>query len=203
MQQKGQKSRMLAVLFLYALPLSLPFLLPAPRHAPVDDDSSRTTAALSDAESQTPRMIEKVDAAVLASVAMPDPAVSGQNRCLAQAIYFEARSETVEGQVAVAQVVLNRVTNPRYPSTICDVVFQNEWRRHRCQFSFACDGRSDNPAEAGAWRQARQVAQLLLTHEVRDQTASATHYHATYVRPYWADRLEATGQVGRHVFYRE
>ena len=194
---------MLAVLFLYALPLSLPLLLPAPIHNPVGDDNSRYAAALGDAGSRAPRTIEKVDAAVLASVAVPDPAVKGQPRCLAQAIYFEARSETVEGQVAVAQVVLNRVTNPRYPSTICDVVFENERRRHRCQFSFACDGRSDNPAEAGAWRQARQVAQLLLTHEVRDQTASATHYHANYVKPYWADRLEATGQVGRHVFYRE
>lgn len=123
-------------------------------------------------------------------------------KCLAQAIYFEARSEPIEGQAAVAEVVLNRVQDKRFPNTVCGVVFQNENWRHRCQFSFACDGRSDRPRERQSWQQARKIAAVVLAGVENDMTNAATHYHAVYVQPGWAQRLERTVQVGQHVFYR-
>lgn len=122
--------------------------------------------------------------------------------CLALAVYFEARSEPIAGQKAVAEVVLNRVQDKRFPGTVCGVVFQNEKWRHRCQFSFACDGRSDRPRERRPWEQARRVAAFVAAGIAQQMTGTATHYHATYVRPSWAKRLERTVQVGRHVFYR-
>ncbi len=124
-------------------------------------------------------------------------------RCLAQAVYFEARSEPFEGQVAVAYVILNRVKDRRYPNSICEVVFQNEKRRHSCQFSFACDGLSDNPYEMAAWNVARRVAGGTLKNASSDVTAHSTHYHAKYVNPRWAKSLQPTIQVGSHIFYRE
>ncbi|NQV20067.1 MAG: cell wall hydrolase, partial [Rhodospirillales bacterium] len=116
-------------------------------------------------------------------------------KCLAQAIYFEARSEPIEGQAAVAEVVLNRVQDKRFPNTVCGVVFQNEKWRHRCQFSFACDGRSDRPRERKSWQQARKIAAVVLAGAEDDMTNAATHYHAVYVQPGWAQRLERTVQV--------
>ena len=123
--------------------------------------------------------------------------------CLATAIYFEARGESYRGQVAVAQVVLNRVKDYRYPDTICGVVFQNQSRRNSCQFSFACDGIPETINDRQSWAQAEDIAgrftsgQLYLT-EVGD----ATHYHATYVRPAWAPRMTKVTQIGLHVFYK-
>lgn len=121
--------------------------------------------------------------------------------CLAQAIYFEARSEPVEGQLAVAQVVLNRVENRRYPNSICGVVFQNERMRNRCQFSFACDGKSDNPREARAWELAARISYIAMSQNWHDITSKATHYHADYVDPYWAKSMEKTASYGQHLFY--
>lgn len=123
--------------------------------------------------------------------------------CLATAIYFEARGESIDGQVAVGKVILNRVADKRYPSTICGVVFQNERWRNRCQFSFACDGQSDKPLEREAWMMARRIANLVKASWVPDTSGAATHYHATYVSPRWRTALKQTVQVGQHVFYRE
>lgn len=134
---------------------------------------------------------------------VPSAALDPPIRCLAQAIYFEARGETFEGQMAVAQVVMNRVADPRYPAKICAVVFQNADRRHRCQFSFACDGKSDRARNRRAWHRALGLARLVATGPLRDLTAAATHYHADYVAPYWAGRLDQTVKIGRHQFYRE
>jgi len=123
--------------------------------------------------------------------------------CLAQAVYFEARSEPYEGQVAVAHVIMNRVESARYPDNICGVVFQNEHMRHMCQFSFACDGLSDNPYEMTAWQQAMDIVGAVLAKRYQDITGRSTHYHAEYVQPYWADAMQPTLQVGQHIFYRE
>ena len=125
----------------------------------------------------------------------------GQSRCLAQAIYFEARSEPVEGQLAVAQVVMNRVKNRHYPNSICGVVFQNERMRNRCQFSFACDGKSDNPREARAWDLAERISYVAMSENWKDITNQATHYHADYVQPYWIKSMEKTASYGQHLFY--
>ncbi len=128
--------------------------------------------------------------------------------CLAQAIYFEARGEPVEGWEAVGQVVINRVRDKRYPGRICDVVFQGEYRRHRCQFSFACDGVSDRPYDKDSWQAVYKLSGKLLTRGVASQTVSpivgtATHYHADYVVPHWSSSLTPIRKIGRHIFYRE
>lgn len=139
----------------------------------------------------------------VASVSKQELAVSEQYRCLAQAVYFEARGESSLGQMAVAHVVLNRVRDRRYPNTICAVVFQNDHRRHRCQFSFACDGQSDRARNLKAWASALKVSLKTLAGVTEDMTLASTHYHATYVSPYWASHLKPTVQFGQHLFYRE
>ena len=126
-----------------------------------------------------------------------------EQRCLAEAIYFEARSEPEAGQAAVAQVVLNRVNSGLYPSTVCGVVYQNRNRHLACQFSFACEDRSLRITEPDSWRQAVRVAR-----QVTDGTTyladigDATHYHANYVRPFWAKRLKRMDRIGHHIFYK-
>lgn len=130
-------------------------------------------------------------------------AVAGQYRCLAQAVYFEARGEPQAGQQAIAHVVMNRLRDGRYPSTICGVVYQNQSLANRCQFSFACDGKSDRPNNKWAWRQSLKVAFEVLTGESKDATRSSTHFHATYVEPSWTSSLKQTVRVGQHIFYQE
>jgi spore germination cell wall hydrolase CwlJ-like protein len=143
---------------------------------------------------------------ILSGLTVPPAAMvpineDGEHTCLAQAIYFEARGEPFEGQLAVAQVVMNRVDDSRYPDTVCGVVFQNEHRRHRCQFSFACDGKSDKARNRAAWRQAQKVAAMVISLDLRDVTDNATHYHADYVKPKWSRILPQTKAIGRHLFY--
>jgi hypothetical protein len=129
--------------------------------------------------------------------------VGSEERCLAEAVYFEARSESEEGQAAVAQVVLNRVKSGLYPSTICGVVFQNRNRYKACQFSFACEGRSLRITEQPAWDRARRVADEVLNGKIYlAEVGGATHYHANYVRPRWAKRLKKMDVIGRHIFYK-
>ena len=128
--------------------------------------------------------------------------LAAADRCLAQAIYFEARGEPFEGRMAVAQVIRNRVADRRYPNDVCGVVFQNAHRRHACQFSFACDGRSDEPRDMTAWRDAVDLAKLVNEGGLRDLTSAATHYHADYVAPDWGKAFDATVTIGRHLFYR-
>ncbi|MCW6506459.1 cell wall hydrolase [Lichenifustis flavocetrariae] len=124
-------------------------------------------------------------------------------RCLAEAVYFEARSEPEEGQAAVAQVVLNRVMSGLYPTTICGVVFQNQQRRNACQFSFACEGHALHVNESDAWTQAARVAREVLDGATYvSDVGVATHYHANYVQPGWARRLVKMDKIGRHIFYK-
>ena len=140
-------------------------------------------------------------------VANPVPNASrsaAEKRCLAEGIYFEARSEPIRGQLAVAQVVVNRLKNPAYPDSICGVVYQNRQYRNACQFSFACDGIREVIRDYSAWETAQQLAAAVLDGEAIyiDEIGSATHYHATYVRPNWARSMERMAQIGVHVFYR-
>ena len=126
-----------------------------------------------------------------------------EQRCLAAGVYFEARGESVKGQAAVAQVILNRVKNPRYPNTVCGVVYQNDDWRNRCQFSFACDGIKDRINEPSHWRKAKEVAYAVASGEIYlPEVGSATHYHATYVKPRWARTMEKMKKIGTHIFYR-
>jgi spore germination cell wall hydrolase CwlJ-like protein len=124
--------------------------------------------------------------------------------CLAKAIYFEARSESLRGQMAVAQVVLNRVKDPRFPNTICGVVYQGAERRNACQFSFACDGKSDMPTHRRAWAQARRLAARAMKGQIRlRELEGVAFYHADYVRPRWAGFKRKVTRIGRHIFYRD
>jgi len=126
-----------------------------------------------------------------------------EEMCLAQAVYFEARGEPLIGQVAIAEVILNRIVDKRYPDTACGVVFQNQHRRHKCQFSFACDGQSDRPRNTRSWEKALKVVALVMEGERSGIAKRATHYHASYVTPRWSAHLDKLGQVGSHIFYRE
>ncbi|WP_025898484.1 cell wall hydrolase [Sneathiella glossodoripedis] len=140
--------------------------------------------------------------ATLASVDLFERVFTRQELCLAQAVYFEARGEPLIGQVAIAEVVLNRVVSSRYPDTACEVVFQNQHLKNRCQFSFACDGKSDRPKDIRAWEQSLKVVALVMAGERSGVARSATHYHASYVAPRWRTALDKVGEVGRHIFYR-
>jgi spore germination cell wall hydrolase CwlJ-like protein len=123
--------------------------------------------------------------------------------CMATAIYFEARGESYRGQVAVGQVVLNRVSHRLYPSTICGVVFQNQNKRNACQFSFACDGIPERVTEKKAWDQANEIAkEVIAGNEYLTEVGHSTHYHATYVYPHWAPRMKKNTKIGMHVFYQ-
>jgi spore germination cell wall hydrolase CwlJ-like protein len=124
-------------------------------------------------------------------------------RCLANAIYFEARSEPVRGQMAVAQVVLNRVFSGVYPDDVCSVVYQNAHRRLACQFTFACDGKSKAITDRGSWGRAMRIARQTLDGQIYlPEVGKSTHYHATYVSPTWARTMHRLVRHGVHNFYR-
>jgi spore germination cell wall hydrolase CwlJ-like protein len=124
-------------------------------------------------------------------------------KCLAQAVYFEARNEAVRGQQAVAQVVLNRVFSPYYPKDICSVVYQNAHRHLSCQFTFACDGKPETIRERGAWARASRIAKQTLNAQVwLPEVDKATHYHASYVHPRWVRDMKVMVRYGIHTFYR-
>jgi spore germination cell wall hydrolase CwlJ-like protein len=126
-------------------------------------------------------------------------------KCLATAIYFEARGEPERGQLAVAQVVLNRLKNPAYPNTVCGVVYQNKNKRNRCQFSFACDGIKDRITDMRSWGSAQALAKKVLNDNrtmFQADVGTSTHYHANYVRPRWARHMKKMQKIGRHIFYK-
>ena len=135
--------------------------------------------------------------------------------CLALNTYHEAKNQSLVGQVATAQVVMNRVEDNRFPNTICEVVKQGPTRtswedpkkeypiKHRCQFSWYCDGKSDVPKNEKAWKKAQDYAYLVLYNRIAiDITEGATHYHATYVKPSWAKTKTRTTRIESHIFYR-
>jgi hypothetical protein len=124
-------------------------------------------------------------------------------RCLATAIYWESRSEPLRGQEAVAQVILNRVFSPFYPNDVCGVIYQNANRHLSCQFTFACDGKRKVINERGAWARANRIAKQTLNGKIYvEAVAKSTHYHATYVHPYWTREMRKMVRFGIHNFYR-
>lgn len=126
-----------------------------------------------------------------------------QVRCLAQNIYFEARGESLRGQLGVAHVVMNRVEDHRFPSTICDVIREGgETRLGACQFSWWCDGQSDRPTDLAAWKRSFEVALQIFFGRTADPTLGALWYHADYVRPAWGRTYVLGPRIGRHLFYR-
>ena len=135
-------------------------------------------------------------------MASRDPATFDRSlQCLTEAIYYEARSESEDGQRAVAQVVLNRVRHPAYPSTVCGVVYQGSERTTGCQFSFTCTGVMGPITEPAAWDRARAIAAAALRGSVYRRVGLAVNYHTTAIHPYWASSLVTQTIVGAHIFY--
>jgi len=130
-----------------------------------------------------------------------DAALKNALHCLTEAIYYEAANESVAGKRGVAQVILNRVAHPAYPASVCGVVYQG-WNEPVCQFSYTCDGSLARRPVERLWRQSAIVAKAALAGYVEKSVGTATHYHADYVLPFWAYRLEKVHVEGRHIFYR-
>lgn len=133
---------------------------------------------------------------------MKRPDAAAELACLTEAVYFEARGESINGQIAVAEVILNRAESPIFPNTVCGVIKQGAENLNRCQFSYKCDGDPEYMTERKAMKRAADVAILIMKGERRALSGNATHYHADYVDPYWASKLEKTATVGTHIFYR-
>lgn len=140
-----------------------------------------------------------------AQSAPSDPAADNRARaltCLAQAISYEAGNESIAGQEAVAQVILNRLRHPAYPKSVCGVVYQGATRKTGCQFTFTCDGSLRRPRSAQSMAQAHLIAERVLAGGTSAIVGGATHYHADYVSPYWAPSLVKIATIGAHIFYR-
>jgi spore germination cell wall hydrolase CwlJ-like protein len=166
----------------------------APTTRPADPTAAAKAAIAPVA--QAPRDLTiRYDAAWLAQ--QPAPTGGEDWQCLRKAIYFEARGESIKGQFAVAEVILNRVQSRRFPGTVCGVVHQSG------QFSFMFDGISDTMRDRGAIDRAGRIARLMLDGAPRSLTSGATYFHTTGVRPSWARRFERTAQIGAHLFYHQ
>ncbi|MBS0386398.1 MAG: cell wall hydrolase [Proteobacteria bacterium] len=166
---------------------------------------ARGTATLFDSADSRALLVS----AVLRGPSAPQPATPAQpainvreHNCLAEAIYYEARGETQQGQVAVAEVVMNRVHSPFYPKSICAVVYQGSDRDTGCQFTFTCDGSLAAHPRGRAWIQAQHLATAVMSGYTRPITQHATHYHTNAIDPRWSSMLIETTTIGSHVFYR-
>ena len=145
--------------------------------------------------------------ALVGDLVAPTPAAAGVDvsrelECLALTIYFEARGEPDEGKIAVGHVVMNRASHPLFPRKVCEVVQQGgDKLRFHCQFTWWCDGRSDQPTDWRAWEKSKALARPIYWDYSRDPTAGALWYHADYARPQWRSDLSRGAKIGRHVFY--
>jgi len=154
-------------------------------------------------------MLFSASTAQATQVNLYDEEMYPQAYCMALNIYYEARGSNLADRAAVANVVLNRVQDTRYPNTVCEVVYQGRqdtngnMLRNQCQFSWYCDGRSDIPQNTDLWIDAQMLAyQIIHENKFRGLAEGATHYHATYVSPRWANDLQLVGRIGAHIFYR-
>jgi spore germination cell wall hydrolase CwlJ-like protein len=181
---------MFATRLVLALACTLSFSVPS-----LADNRGQSTAK------STGDLVLRYETAWLAERPMPE--IRDQAQCLTEAIYFEARGEPVQGQFAVAEVILNRVEAAEFPSSVCGVVRQGARSGGACQFSYACDGNSLRMHERDAHRQAAKIADLMLRGAPRALTDGATYFHARHVNPRWARVFARTAQIGAHVFYRK
>lgn len=132
------------------------------------------------------------------------PAASGDEHfeCLAEALYFEARGETVRGQFAVAEVIMNRVASSKFPNSLCGVINQGTGRKYQCQFTYTCDGYAEIISEKRAYEQVAKVARAVMDGHGGELTDGAMFYHTTGVSPRWSRKFTKTAQIGVHIFYR-
>lgn len=166
----------------------------------LDTLSKLPRAISSDATGKNALSEEVFTRAWLAS--QPKPKGTSEFRCLAEALYFEARGETVKGQFAVAEVIRNRVKSSRFPNSYCAVINQGTGRKHQCQFSYTCDGRPEIVSEPAAFALVSKVARATIDGKSPDITNGATFYHTTAVRPSWSRKFTNTARFGVHLFYR-
>ena len=161
-----------------------------------------------------PIVMAAVLVVLLLGLIIPFPAQAEDRQCLAEAMYYEARNQGWQGMLAVGVVIQNRVDDPRFPSSICAVVKQGRYWNgnpviNQCQFSYMCDGKPEREPEEDveeqeAWTTAQYLSMLLTTAEIKlTGIEDATHYHASYVRPYWAAKLEKRQRIGGHLFYAQ
>lgn len=134
--------------------------------------------------------------------ALPEPTGGEEWECLSEALYFEARGESVKGQFAVAEVILNRVKSERFPSAPCDVINQGTGKKYQCQFTYTCDGRKEVIHEPRAYERVAKVARIALDGVAPKITKGATHYHTKAVNPRWSKVYTKTTAIGTHIFYR-
>jgi spore germination cell wall hydrolase CwlJ-like protein len=133
---------------------------------------------------------------------LPEPQLSDQAACLAEALYFEARGESVKGQFAVAEVIMNRVDSSRFPNSICAVIHQGTGRKYACQFTYTCDGHPEVIREKDAYARVAKVADIMARGGARPLTSGATFYHTHSVSPKWSRKFARTASIGFHYFYR-
>jgi len=137
---------------------------------------------------------------------------NGDRFCLAQNIYFESANQSFAGQIAVSNVVINRVKSDLFPNSICEVIYQAKMKenwlgnmvpiRNQCQFSWYCDGKSDDPVDSVTWLNSIRVADMVLSSEYPDITEGSLWYHADFVKPYWANQLQLVTTIDNHLFYK-
>jgi spore germination cell wall hydrolase CwlJ-like protein len=162
-------------------------------------DTPQEPAAVEDVPAATPDVAGSIRTALRQNIRMAEP----ESMCLAEAVYFEARGESLEGQLAVAQVILNRTKDGRFAKSICGVVQERSPGPSKaCQFSFVCDSRSDTPTASRAWDTAQAVAHVALLEATPDVSAGALFFHTSRVSPKWRHRMAYTRTVGTHLFYR-
>ncbi len=133
---------------------------------------------------------------------LPEATGGDEWNCLAEALYFEARGETVKGQFAVAEVIMNRVESERFPSSACGVINQGTGKKYQCQFTYTCDGHKEVIKEPRAFERVSKVARVALDGKAPELTEGATHYHTTAVKPRWSKTYTKTTAIGTHIFYR-
>lgn len=170
------------------------------------DEDSATAAEIDGVREATAEALLAIDsggAIDLASIFEVEVDERGRAwQCLTEALYFEARGESLIGQIAVAEVILNRVDSASFPNSVCGVVNQGKQYRNACQFSYKCDGKSDRIGSRGVYEELGKVAWVMLEGKPRILTGKATHYHNTQVNPRWARKLTRTARIGEHLFYR-
>ena len=130
------------------------------------------------------------------------PKMNRETKCLSEALYFEARGEQIEGQIAVADVIINRKNSNRFPSTICGVVSEGSHKKHACQFSYNCDGKLELIYDKKTYSRIAKLSSMILNGAFSDVTNGATFFHASEVSPSWSKKFQKTRKIGRHIFYR-
>ncbi len=173
-------------------------------------DNTRKGQLRSDRAAQIAKQVQGQAAAGAGSLtlsldelnARPTATGGAQWQCLAEALYFEARGESLKGQIAVAEVILNRVESKRFPNTVCGVIRQGTGRKYACQFTYTCDGHPEHIREPGAYKRVGKVARMMLDGAPRKLSGGAMFYHTTAVNPRWARKFQRTARLGVHLFYK-